>query len=83
MSQWPRRAFFVFVTPITAALLIPEAAHAYGGPGSIISGIGALLAVVAAIGAAIFGFVWYPLKKLTRRIRGGREVHEADSRRGQ
>lgn len=44
---------------------------AYGGPGSIITGIGAFLAVLAALVAAIFGFLWYPLKKLIRAIRGG------------
>lgn len=44
---------------------------AYGGPGSIITGIGAFLAVLAALVAAIFGFLWYPLKKLIRAVRGG------------
>ena len=37
----------------------PDAALAYGGPGSVISGIGALLAAIAAVGAAIFGFFWF------------------------
>lgn len=59
-----------------AALLAPSSAHAYAGPGSIITGIGALLAVVAAIGAALFGFVWYPLKKLVRFLRRGRAAAE-------
>lgn len=54
----------------TAALLLPETAQAYGGPGSVISGIGALLAAIAAIGAAIFGFFWFPLKRLYQKVRG-------------
>lgn len=37
---------------------------AYGGPGSVVTGIGALFAAVAALLAALFGFVWFPLKKL-------------------
>lgn len=49
---------------------MPETALAYGGPGSIISGIGALLAVVAALFASLFGFVWFPLKRLIRKMRG-------------
>lgn len=53
-------------------LLAPAEALAYGGPGSVVSGIGALLATVAAVVAAIFGFLWYPLKRLYRKIRGGR-----------
>ena len=46
------------------ALLVPEAALAYGGPGSVISGIGAFLAAVAAFLATLFGFIWSPLKRL-------------------
>ena len=45
-------------------LLIPETAYAYGGPGSVISGIGAFLAAIGAIIAAIFGFHWFPIKRL-------------------
>jgi hypothetical protein len=44
--------------------LAPEAALAYGGPGSVISGIGAFLAAVAALLATLFGFIWCPLKRL-------------------
>lgn len=47
----------------------PETAHAYGGPGSVISGIGAFLAAVAALLAALFGFIWFPLKRLYHKIR--------------
>ena len=44
--------------------LAPETALAYGGPGSVISGIGAFLAAVAALLATLFGFIWFPLKRL-------------------
>ncbi len=47
-----------------AVFLAPEAALAYGGPGSVISGIGAFLAAVAALLATLFGFIWFPLKRL-------------------
>lgn len=53
-----------------ALLIAPDAAQAYGGPGSVISGIGALLAAIAAIGAAIFGFFWFPMKRLYQKVRG-------------
>ena len=62
-------------TSIKAALVllvfvvaVPEAVFAYGGPGSVISGIGALLAAVAALLATLFGFIWFPLKRLYRRL---------------
>lgn len=55
------------------ALLVPDAALAYGGPGSVISGIGALLAAIAAIGAALFGFFWFPMKRLYQKLSSGEE----------
>lgn len=45
----------------------------YGGPGSVISGIGALLAALAALAAAVFGFLWFPLKRLARKLRSDDE----------
>lgn len=62
------------------ALLVPDTAVAYGGPGSVISGIGALLAAVAAIGAAIFGFLWFPLKRLYQKL-SGEDEEEGDVER--
>lgn len=61
-----------FILFILAVLIHPEAAHAYGGPGSVISGIGALLAAVATLVAFLFGFVWFPLKRLIRKMRSRR-----------
>lgn len=58
---------FLFVL---ALLLVPGTALAYGGPGSVISGIGALLAAVGALLAALFGFVWYPLKRIYQSVSG-------------
>jgi hypothetical protein len=59
----------LLLAALTAAILSePDTAYAYGGPGSIITGIGALLAVLAAIGAAIFGFIWFPAKRLLRKM---------------
>lgn len=43
---------------------------AYIGPGTGLSAIGALLAVVAALAIALFGFVWFPLRRLLRRAKG-------------
>lgn len=50
-------------------LALPAPAQAYGGPGSVVSGLGALLAALAAIVAAIFGFLWFPMKRLLKRLR--------------
>ena len=42
---------------------------AYIGPGAGLSAIGALLAVLAGCVLAVFGFVWYPVKRLLRSRR--------------
>lgn len=60
-------------------LSVPRAAHAYGGPGSVVSGIGALLAAVAAVGAAVVGFFWFPLKRLIRNLRGRSDDAEGET----
>lgn len=68
-----------FVVAIVATLvLIPEAAYAYGGPGSIVSGLGALVAVIVAIAAAVAGFFWYPIKRLVQRLRGRTEGEDEE-----
>jgi len=52
----------------TVLCVSPDAAFAYGGPGSVISGIGTLLAAIAAVLAALFGFIWFPLKRLYAKL---------------
>ena len=47
-------------------LIFPAISHAYIGPGAGLSAFGALIALIAAVVIAIFGFVWYPLKRLMR-----------------
>lgn len=48
-------------------LLFPISAMAYLGPGATISSIGALLAAIAGIIVAIFGFLFYPIRRLLRK----------------
>jgi hypothetical protein len=58
------------VTLLTSFLLIlPQPASGYVGPGAGITAIGAVLALLGGIVLAVFGFVWYPLKRM-RRARG-------------
>ena len=45
-------------------LLLRSTFPAYIGPGTGLSAIGAILAVAAGIAVAIFGFFWYPIKRL-------------------
>ena len=42
---------------------------AYVGPGAGLSALGSLFALLAAVVVAIFGFLWYPMKRLLGRRR--------------
>jgi hypothetical protein len=67
MTMTTRAAVAVLMIGV-ALSVSPDAAYAYGGPGSVISGIGTLLAAAAAVLAALFGFVWFPLKRLYAKL---------------
>ena len=67
---------FVLVTLLLLAL--PQTASAYVGPGAGITAIGAALALIGGIVLAIFGFIWYPLKRL-RRAKSRKAVAEQQS----
>lgn len=61
---------FTPVCCVVAVLLIyPFDAHAYIGPGAGLSAIGSLVALVAAVFIGILGFVWFPIKRLMRRMK--------------
>lgn len=72
----PSRGPALVFTVVLLTLALPGPALAYGGPGSVVTGIGALLAALAAIVAALFGFFWFPVKRLVRRLRGGDDEEE-------
>ncbi|KPJ83804.1 MAG: hypothetical protein AMS19_03060 [Gemmatimonas sp. SG8_23] len=52
-------------------LLIPDPVFAYVGPGAGLTAIGAALALVGGILLGVFGFVWYPIKRLLLRFSSG------------
>jgi len=55
--------------PALLSFALASPAHAYLGPGSGLSALGAGLTLLGALFAALFGFVWYPAKRLLRRLR--------------
>lgn len=52
---------------IILVFFLPRPAVAYIGPGAGLSAMGAFLALLVAIIAALFGFLWYPIKRILRR----------------
>lgn len=69
-GEWGRVAAVIMLVPLLLLVLGARPAYAYLGPGSGLVAIGMFVAVVAAIAAAIAGFLWYPMKRLFRAIRG-------------
>jgi hypothetical protein len=61
-----RFLYFLLILLLTCSVPV-HSAWAYIGPGAGLSAIGSLLALLAAIFLAIFGFVWYPIKRLLKR----------------
>ena len=64
--------FFVAIACITA-----RPASAYIGPGAGISAIGAVFAAIAGIIVAIFGFVWYPVRRILRKKKKSNQEKKA------
>jgi hypothetical protein len=59
----------VFMSVMVTILVVPLPVAAYVGPGAGLSALGSLLALLAAVVVAIFGFLWYPIKRLLRKRR--------------
>lgn len=64
----------IFIFSFLLVVFIQQPAMAYVGPGAGIAAIGAFLAIVAGVIAAIFGFLWFPIK----RILGKRKKAKSD-----
>ena len=68
-----KRSFFVLSAAVVLSLgAVPL--YGYIGPGGLVSGFGALLALLLAVVVSLLGFVWYPLKRLVARLRPGRDA---------
>jgi hypothetical protein len=61
---------------------IYSTAHAYVGPGLGLGVIGAIIGVVVAVFLAIVGVVWYPVKRLLRKMKAANVISGDDSERG-
>jgi hypothetical protein len=62
---------------LVAVVVLPEAGLAYVGPGSGLTMLGALAAVIGAVLFTIFGIVLWPLRYLRRKLKANKA--ESDS----
>ena len=62
--------FLVAAAAAFLLLALPDPAQAYMGPGLGLGAIGTALGVLGAILLGLISVVWYPVKRLIRRMRG-------------
>jgi hypothetical protein len=66
--QLVRKVLLVFLMALS-----PIYAHAYVGPGLGAGTIGMVLGVIGSIFIALFAFLWYPLKRLLRKVKRAKQ----------
>lgn len=65
-------------TMVFLLALMADPAFAYMGPGAGLTFIGSLVALVSAVFAGIFGFIWFPIKRLLKARKKAAESEGAD-----
>ncbi|NEQ72177.1 MAG: hypothetical protein F6K24_29890 [Okeania sp. SIO2D1] len=69
----------LFLASLFIILIISQPAMAYVGPGAGLAAIGAFFALLAGILAALFGFLWYPIKRLLRKRKQSKEDNDGQN----
>jgi hypothetical protein len=69
------RRFVTGVTVLAIGLLLPATTFAYVGPGAGLTAIGTILALISAVLLSIIGFVWYPIKRILRKLKSSSDDH--------
>ena len=55
------------IAVLMLVIFVQQPAMAYVGPGTGIAALGALLAIIVGVVAALFGFLWYPMKRMIKQ----------------
>ena len=69
----------IAICVLILVVFVQQPVMAYVGPGTGIAAIGALLAIIVGVIAALFGFLWYPAKRFLKQ-RQQPKVQESESR---
>lgn len=59
-----------------AAAVVPDLAAAYVGPGAGLTAIGSAVTFLGVFVLLVAGFLWYPAKRLLRRLRGNAVIEQ-------
>lgn len=65
--------FVKFIIMILVLFSLPNNAYAYIGPGMGVGAIVAIIGILISIILAIFGIIYYPLKKIKKYIKQKKE----------
>ena len=71
------RPFKPLLLPVLMIVGLIRVAFAYIGPGTGLSAIGAFLAVIASVAVSIFGFFWYPIKRLLGKNKKNKNLNQS------
>lgn len=64
----------IAICVLLLVIFVQQPALAYVGPGTGIAALGALLAIIVGVVAALFGFLWFPVKRLLKQRRAARQA---------
>jgi len=64
---------FLLLAALGMAVTLSDTAFAYIGPGGGLTVFGTALALFGGILLAIVGFVWYPIKRMLRKLKPASE----------
>ncbi|MBI1252537.1 MAG: hypothetical protein GC189_13830 [Alphaproteobacteria bacterium] len=65
-ALWRSKGAPLAVMTAIAAIAVASPADAYAGAGSGLAALGSLIALIGAGLLALFGFIWFPIKRLLR-----------------
>jgi hypothetical protein len=66
---------FIYLTAAIFFIFVSNA-HSYVGPGLGLGAIGAVVGFLVAILTAVIGIFWYPIKRLLKKKKAGKEMSE-------
>lgn len=72
MKLKPSSLFGISICVLLLVILVQQPAMAYVGPGTGIAALGALIAIIVGVIAALFGFLWYPMKRIMKKRKAAR-----------
>jgi len=68
-------SFFAFASVIfMLVFLMPAISFGYVGPGLGAGTVGVVLGAIASVFLALFAVIWYPIKRLIKKIRGTKKA---------